>query len=325
MSANAALLTLPQLLACGTALVAMMGASSWFLLRQDRARRQLLVRIEAIATPYARANPLLEMGQRSGAQSAGARLWAACSGLFGYDPNRASHYPMKASVVLGAALLLALALSQLGSTMLGPMARLLVPVVWIGASRRAFSTFERRRSGRLYLQFPDALAMIVRSVRVGIPVSEAVRNVSRDALEPTSVEFALLSDQLAIGVALDEALRDIAARNRLPEYRFFATALTLQAQTGGGLAETLENLADVIRKRVAVRNRAVALASEARTSTYVLAALPVLTGAALGVLNPGYIGLLFTDPTGNMVLAAAAGMLGTGMFVMRTIISRSLR
>jgi len=320
-----ALLTLPQLVACGATLLVVIGVSSWALLRQDGMHRRLLNRIETVATPYARVNSPHQMGQRRIVWSGGARLRAAGARLFGYDPVRASHYPVRAPVVLGATLLLALLLSQVAAVLVGPGVRLVIPVFWIFANRRAFSWFEQRRANRLYGQFPDALAMIVRFVRVGIPVSEAVRNVAREALEPTSVEFGLLSNQLSIGVALDEALRDVATRNRLPEYRFFATALSLQAQTGGGLSETLENLADVIRKRVAVRKRAYALASEARTSTYVLAALPVFTAAALGVIDPGYISLLFTDPTGRGILAAAIGMLGTGMFVMRTTINRSLR
>lgn len=325
MSAASPLLTLPQLLACATALMILMGALTWFLLRQDQVQHRLLGRIDTIATPYARANGLNTMGRRRAARSGEIRLRAAGAALFGYDPARSAHYPVRGLVVLGVSLLVAIVLSYVANGLVGPMARLAAPGLWVGASRFAFGWFEQRRTGRLYSQFPDALAMIVRAVRVGIPVSEAVRNVSREALEPTADEFALLSDQVAIGVALDEALRDMATRNRLPEYRFFATALSLQAQTGGGLSETLENLAEVIRKRVAVRNRARALASEARTSTYVLAALPVFTGMALGFINPKYIGVLFTDPTGRGVLAAAIGMLGTGMLVMRMTISRSLR
>ncbi len=108
--------------------------------------------------------------------------------------------------------------------------------------------------------------MIVRSVRVGIPVTEGIRTVAREAPRPTAQEFSLLADQIRIGMPIEEALRELATRNQLPEYRFFATALALQNQTGGGLAETLENLGDVIRKRVALKGRAHALASEARTS-----------------------------------------------------------
>lgn len=325
MNGEGALLTLPQLLATGTGLLAVITGSSWVLLRQEKEMKQLHARIDTIATPYARASSLKVKSRRESDETGGSRALSKVARLFGYDATRASHYPVKAPVVAFATLVVSLVLSQIATSVVGEAARLAIPALWVFLSRRTFKSFEARRASRLYNQFPDALAMIVRSVRVGIPVSEAVRNVSREALEPTAAEFLILSDQLAIGVALDEALRDVAQRNNLPEYRFFATALTLQAQTGGGLSETLENLADVIRKRVAVRKRAYALASEARTSTYILAALPVFTGAALGLINPAYISLLFTDSTGNAVLGTAVGMLTTGMWVMRTTISRSLR
>ncbi|MEJ0045751.1 MAG: type II secretion system F family protein [Rhodospirillales bacterium] len=113
-------------------------------------------------------------------------------------------------------------------------------------------------------------------------------------------------------------------RNDLPEYRFFATALALQSQTGGGLTETLETLADTIRKRENARKRGHALASEARTSIYVLAVLPIVVGAMLYVINPDYVGLLFTDKTGQKLLGLAIGMLITGLYVMQQIIKRSL-
>jgi tight adherence protein B len=110
----------------------------------------------------------------------------------------------------------------------------------------------------------------------------------------------------------------------VPEYRFFATALALQNQTGGGLSETLENLAEVIRKRVGLKARARALASEAKTSAGILAALPFLTGAVLAVVNFDYVSLLFNDPGGQQVLTVALIMLGVGIMVMRSIIRRSL-
>lgn len=325
MSGEAPLLTLPQLLAAGAGLLVVITASSWVLLREEKEAKQLHARIDTIATPYARANPLVAKARREGDKASGGRVRSIAAGVLGYDPSRASHYPVKAPLVVFAALLVALLVSQVATSLFGGVARLAIPALWVFFSRRTFKSFEARRTGRLYNQFPDALGMIVRSVRVGIPVSEAVRNVSRECMEPTATEFLMLSDQLAIGVALEDALRDVAERNNLPEYRFFATALSLQAQTGGGLSETLENLADVIRKRVAVRKRAYALASEARTTTYILAGLPVLTSVLLAVINPGYIDVLFTDSTGNAILATAVGMLTTGMSIMRTIITRSLR
>jgi tight adherence protein B len=116
----------------------------------------------------------------------------------------------------------------------------------------------------------------------------------------------------------------MAERNDVAEYRFFATALALQTQTGGGLTETLETLADTIRKRENARKRGHALASEARTSIYVLAGLPIVVGAMLFVINPDYIGLLFTDPVGEELLGVGVGMLCFGIWIMQQIIKASL-
>lgn len=325
MSGAGSLLTLTQLLVAGAFLLVLLAGSSWLLLHEDKEARQLHERISVVATPYARATPLIETARRDAGHVGAGRAVRALSKLFGYSPLRKDQYPAKGPVVVFFTLIAAALFCQLATSLAGPLARLAVPLMWIVVSRKVFGWFEQRHAKVLYNQFPDALAMIVRAVRVGIPVTEAVRNVSREALEPTATEFCMLSDQLAIGVALEDALRDVASRNQLPEYRFFATALALQAQTGGGLSETLENLADVIRKRVAARKRAFALASEARMSTYILAALPLVAAGALALINPSYFMILFTEPAGNTVLEVAIGMLSTGIFVMRTLISKVLQ
>ncbi len=318
------LLSLGQLLALGGVLLLVLGASSLALLRQDKVERSLSSRIDVIATPYARVNALVEARRERGV-SAGSRALMSVAGLFGYHANRSDQYPLKAPLVLIFTFVAAALLAELASYMLGSTARLLIPLLWLVLTRKAFGWFEKRHASVLYSQFPDALGSIVRAVRVGIPVTEAVRGVAREAMEPTASEFMMLADQLSIGVPLDEALKETAARNGLQEYRFFATALSLQAQTGGGLSETLENLADVIRKRVGARKRAYALASEARTSTYVLAGLPLVTSGIIALVSPGYLDILFVTSSGNVVLAAAVGLLGTGMFAMRTIISKTLQ
>jgi tight adherence protein B len=166
--------------------------------------------------------------------------------------------------------------------------------------------------------------MIVRSVRVGIPVLGAINAVAREAQAPTSFEFTRLASQVSVGVPLDEAAIEMGTRNDLAEYRFFATAIGLQAQTGGGLSETLENLADLIRKRLALRERGHALSSEARTSALILGALPVVLGGGLWALNPGYISVLFTTRPGQAILGIALFLLASGGLVMRSIIKRSL-
>jgi len=294
-------------------------------LRLQASRRQLAERV-AVVTGVHLPTRVIESGPVGGGRIGldTAPLVRKAAGLFGFNPDRTGHYPLKWWLVLPTALLVAWLLEGLLASLVGALAWAMVPLAWVLLSRAFFKYFDSRRTRELYVQFPDALAMIVRAVRVGIPVTESIRTVAREAIAPTTEEFGILTDQITIGVPLEEGLRELAERNSLPEYRFFATALSLQAQTGGGLSETLENLADVIRKRVALRARAYALASEARTSILILSALPVVAGGALSVLNPSYINLLFYDESGQKVLASALISLATGVAVMKLIVKKSL-
>ncbi len=246
-------------------------------------------------------------------------------GIFGFDPAHASHYPVPWLIVLVLTLLLARVVAGILTIVAGDLAFFLIPVVWVFLARSFFSWVDERRRQLLRNQMPDALSMIVRSVRVGIPVTEAMRHVARQSLPPTAPEFERIASDLSIGTRLDLSLKAMAQRAGLPEYQFFATALSLQSQTGGGLTETLENLADVIRKRVALRSKAYALASEARTSAMVLAALPFVSGLGLAVLSPSYIGVLFMEESGRNLLGIALLSLSTGIPAMRLIIRTSLK
>ncbi|WP_419898747.1 type II secretion system F family protein [Roseomonas sp. USHLN139] len=215
-------------------------------------------------------------------------------------------------------------LCWLAAPLLGGAAWLAWPALALLGIRLLARRAEAQRRRLLYVQFPDALGMIVRAVRVGVPVTEALRVVAREALAPTAQEFTRLADLVAIGQPLDQALAAMARQSGLPEYRFFAVALVLQSQTGGSLNETLENLADVIRRRVALRARARALATEARTSAIVLGCLPLLAAGGLYLVSPGYILLLVEHPTGHTILASAAGLLLCGILVMRGMLRKAL-
>jgi tight adherence protein B len=314
-----------MLLGGGLGAVAMLGMAT-AVLAQDSRNRRLALRIADRVTPLAPARaPAPSLSERLGSAEL-LRSWKArLSRLCGYRLDRADAYPLRLPLLLLLLAVPAVIVERLVGSVLGLSLDLALPLIWLGCSRALFSVLHGRHSEKLYRQFPDTLSMIVRSVRAGIPLNEALRVVARESLEPTNALFTRVCDQVAIGIRLDEALRDAAARTGVAEYAFFTVALTLQAQTGGSLAETLDNLADVIRKRVALRLRASALASEARTSAYVLAALPIVTGLALSVLNPQYIRPLFDTPAGNRVLFTAIGMLCIAGGVMRTLIKRSLR
>ena len=292
---------------------------------EQAERRRFRERIALVAAPYVRVNATGVMGRSATSRSAPvAQMIAAAARLFAYDPARAEQYPLRWWIVLGAALTVARALAAIVSIFAGSWSLLVVPVAWVMLSRAVFKWSEQRRRNLLYAQFPDALAMIVRAVRVGIPLGEGIRTVSREAAAPTSVEFGLLYDRLSIGMTLEDALREMATRNNLQEYRFFMTALSLQSQTGGGLSDTLEGLADVIRRRLALQSRGHALAAEAKTSIIILAALPFISGGALGALNPHYMGRLFNDHGCQKLLLAAIIMLSSGLLVMRGMIRRIL-
>lgn len=292
------------------------------VMRMNRQNAALRRRIQSV-TGSGQGVALLPRITRHGAgQKAGWKDRAAS--LFGFTLAKRSIYPVRWFWVVGGSLLIGRATVAMGLPVLGQVAWAAMPVVSIMLSRAIFGSFDNKRQLLLRSQLPDALGLIVRAVRVGIPVSEGLRAVAREAPAPTGGEFKQLSDQIAIGVLLDVALREMAVRNELPEYGFFAAAIGLQAQTGGGLTETLDLLADVTRKRVALRARGRALSAEARTSAIVLAALPVVLIGGFSLTSPEYIAPLFTTSQGNTLLGVAVIMLALGGLSMQTIIQKTL-
>ncbi len=300
------------------------GAAGLWALRLHERTEQARKRIASVSSAhaYVRKPQVLSITRRTTA--APQPLLRQMGRWFGYDPAR-SDEGLRWYFVLPGTLLAALALSGLAGAFLGPARLLAVVPVWIGLSRGLWAWRRNKRVGLLRMQFPDALAMIVRSVRIGIPVAEAIRIVARESREPTAGVFAALANELAIGVTLEAALPPLAERIDVPEYRFFATAVSLQAQTGGGLSEALDGLSDVIRKRIALRARGYALSSEARASSIVIAILPFFVSVALYLLNPAYILTLIVDPLGRRLLAIAIFSLLFGIIAMYVIVQRVLK
>ena len=244
--------------------------------------------------------------------------------IFGFEADRPDQYPVKWWMVLLGVLVVARLIAGVVVGIMGNGGWFALPAIWVMMSRTVFGMMANRRQQKLYNQFPDCLAMIVRSVRAGVPLTEAIRIVAKESPEPSSDEFTRVAGDLAIGTPISDALKSMADRNAITEFRFFATALTLQSQTGGRLGETLDNLAGIVRKRMALKARGRALASEARTTALILGCLPLLACGALYLLNPTYVNILFVDPTGQLILAAAGTMLGIGAFIMRAIIEKAL-
>jgi tight adherence protein B len=177
-----------------------------------------------------------------------------------------------------------------------------------------------RRLNKFTAEFPEAIDLIVRGLKSGLPVPASIRSVAEEIRDPVGCEFASVSDRLAIGQSLDEALHLVATRVPTPEFRFFVTSLAVQRETGGNLAETLENLSDVLRKRRQMKMKVKAMSSEAKASALILGSLPFLMFAIMFVLNPEYVMQLFSDARGLLMIGAGFGSLGVGVLVMAKMV-----
>ena len=141
--------------------------------------------------------------------------------------------------------------------------------------------------------------------------------------DPTRSEFQRVIAETSIGGTLERALWGVYERSGLREYAFLSVVIALQAQTGGGLAEALDNVADIVRRRVSMAAKARAMAAQAKASAIILIALPPFAGTAASLGKPGYLDPLFTDPRGNDLLIAALVMMLMGILVIRMMINRS--
>jgi tight adherence protein B len=317
------------LLLTGAALLAVCPGTMLLLARIDAAARTA-ARTQAVLGPYRppeNPRPALTGHLLQRLPLPAPHLLLAR--LFDIHKKWIDGYPLRPGVVLALALLAAAAAAWL-IALVAPLppwlpAWLSVPPLWVLFSRAVFRFFAKRRRNLLFQQFPDVLSMMVRALRVGQTVTEALRGVASNAPEPSTAVFARLVDRLAIGVPLNAALPELAEDGGLTEYRFFCTALLLQNRSGGSLTEALDTLAEVIRARVTLRRRAYAMSSEARTSAIVLAILPVVTFIGMIVLAPGYAHLLLADELGRRMLAGAVAMVLVGGALMNAMVRRLLR
>jgi tight adherence protein B len=191
--------------------------------------------------------------------------------------------------------------------------------------RTVFGWERSRYCNALVRQLPDAIELVVSATRAGLPIREAFRGIADEMPTPTSLEFAHIVNEMALGVPPEDALLTLHRRTRVSEYAIFAVTIGVQIKSGGRLAETIQTLAETVRQRLAMAARAHALASEARTSAIILASLPFVGGALLSAINPGYLNPLFHDPRGIHMLTYAAAGVVFGIWAMRQMIVRATR
>ena len=182
---------------------------------------------------------------------------------------------------------------------------------WLKSQR--ISMFER--------QLPDALELVSRALRAGHAFSVGLKLVGDEAADPIGIEFKRVSDEVSMGVALPQALQNMTDRLSCVDLRFFITAVLTQRETGGNLAEIIDSLAGLIRKRFELQLKVKALSAEGRISGVVLFGLPLVLGVVLYKISPEYLGLLFTDPMGQNLAIIGAVLMVMGAVVMKRMVA----
>jgi len=178
-----------------------------------------------------------------------------------------------------------------------------------------------RRVAKFTLRFPDAIDLLVRGLRSGLPISETMGVVGSEMAGPVGEEFRAVADKMKIGRTMDAALQETADRLGTPEFQFFVITIAIQRETGGNLAETLSNLADVLRKRAQMKLKIKAMSSESKASAYIVGSLPFIVSLLVWMVAPDYFGAFFTDQ--RLMVAAMGGLtwMSIGGFIMAKMVS----
>ena len=169
-------------------------------------------------------------------------------------------------------------------------------------------------------EFPNAIDIVTRGVKTGLPLGDCLKAIAAEGQEPVRTEFQHIVDDISVGLPLAQALMRFTHRVPIMEANFFAVVVAIQGQLGGNLSEALGNLSRVLRERKMMKEKIKAFSSEATASGAIIASMPVVVGGILSLTSPDYIGLLFSEFTGNIVLAGCCVWMTTGVIVMRNMI-----
>lgn len=194
-------------------------------------------------------------------------------------------------------------------------------ISFFGIPKLVLKKLAARRQKKFLADLADVLESMVRLLKAGMPISEAVKMVAREYTGPIGEEMGRIFDQQKIGVSLSEAVLSCARRMPLTEMQMFATAVSIQAQTGSSLSEVFENLAKTIRARYRLKRKVHALSSEAKSSAMIISALPVFVASGMYAINPDYIGLLFETSGGKLLLTGAIFWMSMGVLMMKQMIN----
>jgi tight adherence protein B len=299
----------------GTVLVLVICAaltSLWLDRRERRMLRQLTV-----ALPASEAAALLSIRR---AEAASSSLFLHRVAKYRADVPYTWHpaYVVLAGVLAAAAILFANQLVGFSDLSVSIAAAIVAMLV----IRGLFAWQQHRFADQLFRQLPDTIQLVTTTIRSGLPVHEAFRNIAREMPQPTAGQFAIVCSELSLGRSPEQAVEAIYQRTQVAEYAMFAVTLAVQMKSGGNLAETLQTVGETVRERVAMAARAKALAGEVIFSSRALTFAPLVTGGLLYMISPQSVDMLFYDPVGKMLLAYAIASVLTGHFVIRWLIRR---
>lgn len=194
-------------------------------------------------------------------------------------------------------------------------------IATVGLPQWTLSFLSARRIKKFIAAFPEAIDVIIRGVRAGLPVGDCFRMVATESPEPLGSEFRRVVEAQAVGLTIGEAAEKLADRINTPETSFFAIVLNIQEKTGGNLSETLGNLSNVLRERKRMKEKVKAISSEAKASAGIIGSLPFLVAVLVYIFSPDYILLLFNTTAGNIIIGVSLVWMGLGAFVMRSMIN----
>jgi tight adherence protein B len=233
----------------------------------------------------------------------------------GKDISLARYVTASASLALViAALLMLKGLPLLLAFFVGLFAGVAVPHFAVGF-------LIKRRVNQFNSNFPDAIELMVRGLRSGLPITETLGIVAGEISGPVGIEFRAVADKMKIGRTMEAALQETSDRLGTAEFQFFVITLAIQRETGGNLAETLSNLADVLRKRAQMKLKIRAMSSESKASAYIVGSLPFVVFTLVYMVNPGYMSDFFVDQ--RLIVAGLGGLcwMSIGVFIMAKMVN----
>jgi tight adherence protein B len=190
-----------------------------------------------------------------------------------------------------------------------------------GVPRWLLSYLKKRRENKFLHNFPDAVDVIVRGVKAGLPVGDCLRIIANEAAEPVKSEFQTIVESQTVGISMGDACAKLYERMPLAEANFFGIVVSIQQRAGGNLSEALGNLSRVLRDRKKMKAKIQAMSMEAKASASIIAALPFAVMILVYISSPNYIELLWTHPTGRLMMACCAAWMSVGVFVMKKMIN----